>query len=134
MATVSRHKYSEVGFFGSINEIPEEDGLWHGQLKMHSFITWSNVKAVARKYLTDKQYHVFVKRGRDGLLFREIEDDLGISLQSSQERLDLAIKKLRKIFDKYLKTMYNIEGGFKFHVKMERKLRVGEYFDRFREK
>lgn len=131
---LSRYRYSEVGFFGDINNIPEEDGLWCDQKKMHSFITWSNVKAIAKRNLTDKQYYVFVKRGRDGYLYREFEDDLGISLQSSQERLDLAIKKLRKIFEKYLKTVYNIEGGFKFHVRMEKKIRSGEYFDRFEEK
>ena len=131
---LSRYRYTEVGFFGSINNVPEEDGLWYDQMKMHSFVTWSNVKAVAKRNLTDKQYYVFVKRGRDGMLYREFEDDIGISLQSSQERLDLAVKKLRKIFEKYLKTMYNIEGGFKFHVKMEKRLKVGEYIDRFKGK
>jgi hypothetical protein len=129
--SLSRYKYSEVRFYKNVNNVSEEDGLWHGYMKMHSFITWSNVKAVAKRYLTDKQYYVFVKRGKEGLLYRELEEDLGISSQSSQERLDLAVKKLRKIFEKYLKTRYNIGRGFKFHVEIEKKLKAGEYNETF---
>lgn len=129
----SRYKYSEVRFYKNVNDIPEEDGLWHGYMRMHSFITWSNVKAVAKRYLTDKQYYVFVKRGRDGFLYREFQEDLGISHQASQLRLDLAVKKLRKIFEKYLKSGYIIGRGFQFHVEMERKLKAGEYNEFYKE-
>ena len=90
--------YSEIKYGGRIENIANEDGLWHDYKRMHPFVNWDNVRAVAKRYLTDKQYYVFVKRGRDGTLYREFEDDLGISLQSSQERLDNEVKKLKKIF------------------------------------
>lgn len=125
-------RYAEVSYGKRIENIANEDGLWSDYMRMYSFITWDNVKSVARRYLTKKQYYVFIKRGRDGLLYREFEDDIGISLQSSQERLDLAIKKLRKVFQKYLKSGVIIGKGFSFHVKMEKKLRLGEYFERFK--
>ena len=127
------YKYSEIGFGRGIDNISNEDGLWDNTVCMHPFINWDNVRAVAKRHLTDKQYYVFVKRGRDGLLYREFEDDIGISLQSSQERLDLAVKKLKKIFQKYLKMRVYMKGGFSFHVKAEKKLRLGEYFERFKE-
>ena len=76
------YKYSEIGFGRGIDNISNEDGLWDNTVRMHPFINWDNVRAVAKRHLTDKQYYVFVKRGRDGLLYREFEDDIGISLQS----------------------------------------------------
>lgn len=127
------YKYSEIGFGTRIENIANEDGLWNDYMHMHPYITWDNVRAVAKRYLTDKQYYVFVKRGKDGTLYREFEDDIGISLQSSQERLDLAVKKLRKIFEKYLKSGVIIGKGFSFHVEMEKKLKLGECFEEFKE-
>lgn len=126
------YKYSEIGYGKRIENIANEDGLWGDYMRMHPFITWDNVRAVAKRCLTDKQYYVFVKRGRDGLLYREFEDDIGITLQSSQERLNLAVKKLKKVFKKYLKSRVIIGKGFSFHVKMEKKLKSGEYFEKFR--
>jgi len=130
---MATYKYSEVKYGRRIENVSNEDDLWSGYMHMHSFITWSNVKAVAKRNLTDKQYYVFVKRGKEGFLYREFEDDIGISLQSSQERLDLAVKKLRKIFEKYLKSGVIIGKGFSFHVEMEKKLRLGDCFERFKE-
>lgn len=126
------YEYSEVGYGKRIENIANEDGLWHDYMRMYPFVNWDNVKSVARRYLTDKQYYVFIKRGRDGLLYREFEDDIGISLQSSQERLDLAVKKLRKIFEKYLKSGVIIGKGFSFHVQIEKKLKSGNYFEKFK--
>ena len=126
------YKYSEIGYGSRIENVSNEDGLWSGHMNMYPFITWDNVRAVAKRYLTDKQYYVFVKRGRDGLLYRELEDDIGISLQSSQERLHSAIKKLRKVFKNYLKSGAIIGKGFSYHVEMEKKLKLGEYFERFK--
>lgn len=126
------YRHSEIGYGKRIEDVANEDGLWHDYMRMYPFITWSNVRAVAKRHLTDKQYYVFVRRGRDGLLYREFEDDLGISLQSSQERLDLAIKKLKKVFEKYLKSRVYMRGGFQFHVKLEKKLKLGGYFERFK--
>jgi hypothetical protein len=126
------YKYSEISYGKKIENIANGDGLWSGYLRMHSWITWDNVRTVARRYLTEKQYYVFVRRGKNGLLYREFEDDIGITIQSSQERLDLAVRKLKKVFQKYLKSRVYMRGGFLFHVEMERKLKLGEYFERFK--
>jgi hypothetical protein len=126
-----KYLYAEIRIGSYIEDIPEEDGLWNDYVRMHDFVTWSGVQCVAKRHLTEKQYFVFVLRGKYGILYHQFRDYSGISIEACHYRMGLAIKKLRKIFEKYLNSRDNIGGGFKRHVELEKMLRSGVYYFRF---
>ena len=68
--------------------------------------------------------------GSDVYMFGKINNNLNNFIENPHDK-----KKISRIFTKnYLKTVYNIEAGFRFYVKMEQKLKDGEYIDRFKYK
>jgi len=124
--------YSEISVGGDIENFSENRGLWNDYMPMYSFINWRNVKCVARRYLTPKQYVVFVLSGERGMRQREMGNVLGKSGQAAGGSLSQSIKKLKKIFKKYFQNRVYMRGGFKEHILFERKMRQGVYYERFK--
>lgn len=105
-----RGQRSDMGYDGDEADAQEcmDDGdiyqkayNWHdgrfGESPESAYIRKETQREMLDK-LTDKQREVFVMYYRDGLTQQEIADVLKISQQSVMERLEWALKRLKKIF------------------------------------
>jgi len=118
-----KHKYAEIPIGHAIEHVANEDDFWSDYQPFYPFVEWSNVKAVARRYLTPKQYIAFVVRGERGAKHEDLGIFLGTSRQAAVCNLKLGIKKLKKIFKKYLQNRVNMRGGFSEHIKREKRIK-----------
>ncbi len=126
------YKYAEISVSEQIEYFSEEDGLWGDYHKMHDFIQWKYIKTVARRFLSQKHYQLFVMQGERGFRQEDLGIVMGCSRQLAIYHLSLAIDILREKFVFFLQNRVYMRGGFRAHCEYERQLRRGLYNERFK--
>ena len=128
------YKYAEISNSDQIEYYSEEDGLWGDYQRMHEFVQWRFVKTVARRYLSQKHYRIFVLQGERGFKQEDLGIAIGCSRQLAMYHLGLAVDVLRDKFADFLQNRVYMRGGFLAHCEYEGQLRRNLYNDRFNKK
>ncbi len=117
-----RAHYAEISVGRVIEDFPTEAGLWNDYAPMNSFVNFSTVKVIAKRYLTHNQYMALILIGKYNMSQREAGIVTGKTSQALGLNLAAGIKKMRNIIEKHFQNGVYIGGGFKEHAKTERRL------------